>query len=322
MTKWIMGAFLIAMLASPAAPQPPAAGNPVEIGGANLPALPVGPQDLIAVSVYGAPELSRTVRVSGDGHIRMPMLRTPVKVLGLMPSALEAVIAQALVSEQVLVDPVVVVTIVEYCSHPISVAGAVRKPVTFQAYGNLTLIDALNRAEGLAQDAGPEILISHARPDETGKLRTLVQRIPVKGLIDAADPEMNLKLEGGEEIRVPEIGKVFVVGNVKKPGAFPVEDTNDTTVLKVLALSEGLMPYADKTAYIYRREGSAGGAKNEIPIPLEQIVHRKAADVPLQPNDILYIPDRTSRRATLTALEKILLVGTGLGAAGIYATTR
>jgi len=318
-TVLLLGLFLMALAAMP---QQSSQAGSAEIGGANLPALPVGPQDLIAVSVYGSPELSRTLRVSEDGHIHMTMLRRPVKVLGLMPSALEAVIAQALISEQVLVDPAVTVTIVEYCSHPISVAGAVRKPVTFQAYGNVTLLDALTRAEGLSQTAGPEILVSRARRDDTGQLRTLVQRIPVKGLIDAADPDLNLKLDGGEEIRVPEIGKVFVVGNVKKPGSFPVEDTNDTTVLKVLALSEGLMPYADKTAYIYRREGGAGGAKNEIPIPLDQIVHRKAADVPLLVNDILYIPDRTGRRATLSALEKILLVGTGLGAASIYAVTR
>jgi polysaccharide export outer membrane protein len=305
-----------------AAPQHVLPASSTGIDVTNLPALPIGPEDLIAVSVYGAPELSRSVRVTADGHIRMPMVRMPIKVLGLMPSALEAVIAQALVSEQVLVDPAVTVTIVEYRSHPISVVGAVRKPVTFQAYGNVTLIDALTRAEGLSQDSGPEILVSRTHKDDTGNVRTLVQRIPVKGLIDAADPELNLKLEGGEEIRVPEVGKVFVVGNVKKPGAFHVDDANDTTVLKVLALSEGLMPYADKTAYIYRREAGAGGTKNEIPIALDQIVHRKAPDVPLMANDILYIPDRSGRRATLSALEKILLVGTGLGAASIYAVTR
>jgi protein involved in polysaccharide export with SLBB domain len=76
-----------------AAPQNSSSISP-EIGGANLPALPVGPEDLIAVSVYGSQELSRTLRVSQDGHIRMPMLKAPVKVLGLMPSAIEAVIGQ------------------------------------------------------------------------------------------------------------------------------------------------------------------------------------------------------------------------------------
>jgi len=43
----------------------------------------------------------------------------------------------------------------------------------------------------------------------------------VKGLIDAADPTLNITLIGGEEIRVPEVGRVYVIGNVKKPGAFP-----------------------------------------------------------------------------------------------------
>src|ERR1700683_3225573 len=61
-----------------------------EVATANLPALPAGPEDLIAVSVYGSPELSRTLRVSDDGHIRMPMLKEPVKVLGVMPSAIAA----------------------------------------------------------------------------------------------------------------------------------------------------------------------------------------------------------------------------------------
>ena len=38
-----------------------------EFFGANLPSQPVGPNDLIAVSVYDAPELSRTIRIGADG---------------------------------------------------------------------------------------------------------------------------------------------------------------------------------------------------------------------------------------------------------------
>jgi polysaccharide biosynthesis/export protein len=315
-------AIIVALLITTMLPISAQQQTPPEIGGANLPALPIGPEDLIAVSVYGSPELSRTVRVSADGEIRMPMVRSPIKARGLMPSALEAAIAQALISEQILKDPAVTVTIVEYRSHPISVAGAVKKPVTFQAYGTVTLLDALARAEGLSQEAGSEILVSRLHKDETGKTRTLVQRISVRELIDAADPELNLKLEGGEEIRVPDAGKVFVVGNVKKPGAYHVDDANDTTVLKALALSEGLLPYANKTAFIYRREGGAGSKKNEIEIPLDQIVRRKSPDVQLVANDVLYIPDRTGRRAAVSTLEKALLIGTGLGAALIYTVGR
>src|ERR1700690_1676004 len=70
--------------------------------GANLPAQPVGGNDLIAVSVYDAPELSRTVRISGDGFIRLPMLKQRIKAEGSYPSDLEGAIVQALREEQIL----------------------------------------------------------------------------------------------------------------------------------------------------------------------------------------------------------------------------
>jgi protein involved in polysaccharide export with SLBB domain len=182
----------------------------------------------------------------------------------------------------------------------------------------MTLLEALARAEGLSPDAGSDVLVSRMQLGQDGAPTALVQRISVKALIDAADPEMNLKLAGGEEIRVPEAGKIFVVGNVKKPGAFTVRDASETSVLKVLALAEGLLPYASHQAYIYRREGGTG-AKNEIPIELQRIMERKAPDAPLQANDILYVPDRSGRRTSMAVLEKVLMFGGGAAAALVYA---
>jgi polysaccharide export outer membrane protein len=291
-----------------------------EPGTPNLPAQRIGANDLISVSVYDAPELTRTVRVGADGFMRLPMLKSRVKAEGLMPSELEVVIASALVSEQLIVDPFVTVTIAEYNSRPISVAGAVRQPVTFQAAGPVTLLEALTRAGGLAPEAGPEILVSRAQSGPDGSVTSLVQRVLVKGLIDAADPTLNVALIGGEEIRVPEVGKVYVIGNVKKPGAFAVQDGVESTVLKMLALSEGLMPYASKEAYIYRRE--ANGSKNEIRVPLNQIMERKAPDAALLANDILYVPDNKGRRLTLGVLEKMAVFGAGASTALIYAGVR
>lgn len=311
-----MRSSLLLLFALAAAAQMPHVPTMADPSAANLPAQKIGCDDLLAISVYDAPELTRTVRVGADGMIRLPMLKRRIKVEGAMPSDVETAIAEALKAEQLLVDPFVTVTVAEYHSRPISVMGAVKRPITFQAIGQVTLLDALARAEGLTADAGPEILVSRTQPGPDGKPAALVQRIMVKALIDAADPEVNVKLVGGEEIRVPEAGKIFVVGNVKKPGAFAVQDNSETTVLKALALAEGLMPYAAKEAYIYRREGN--GSKNEIPIELKKIMDRKAPDAPLLANDILYIPDRTGRRAGLAALEKILLFGTGATTALIY----
>jgi len=265
-----------------------------EVGKANLPALRLHAGDLVAVSVYDAPELTRTVRVDPDGTIRLPLLSEGVKAAGLMPHELEAALGDALKSGEILVDPVVKITVVEYHSRPISVMGAVRKPVTFQSDGSVTLLDALAREEGLTDEAGPEIVVTQ---------NEVVQHIAVKQLIDGADPAVNLRLLGNEEVRVPVAGKIFVLGNIHKPGGFSVRDPADKTVLKMIALSEGLMPFSQKTAYIVRRR--EGEAPQEIPIELAKIMERKNPDVPLEVGDILYVPDNKSRRNTMNIVDRL-----------------
>ena len=293
-----------------------------ESTGANLPAQAIGRGDLLGVSVYGSPELTRTVRVGQDGEIRLPMLKQHIKADGFLPADLETSIAEALKSEGLIVDPFVTVTIAEYQSRPINVMGAVKRPTTFQAIGKDTLLDALARAEGLSPDAGQEILVTRQQPGLDGKPASLTQRIMVKTLIDAADPDANLTLLGGEEVRVPEAGKIFVVGNVKKPGAFSVPASEQATVLQYLALAEGLMPYATKEAYIYRREQGTT-TKNEIPIPLRSIMDRKAPDVPLLANDILYIPDDRGRRVAMSTIDRIITFGAGtVSGVLVYRTLR
>ena len=284
---------------------------------ANLPAQKISANDLIAVAVYNAPELTRTFRVGADGTIGLPMLPERIQAEGLLPAELEAKIGGALKSGEILIDPVVTVTILEYNSRTVSVMGAVKRPVTFQAIGKVTLLDALARAEGLTQDAGPDILLNKPQAAAGGATGVLIQRIPVKQLIDEADPALNFTLTGGEEIRVPEARRIYVVGNVKKPGPIAVRDGSETTVLKALAFAEGLAPFAGKMAYIYRGKTDLAERK-EIPVPLDKIMQRKAPDVPLEADDLLYIPDNKSWRVSITTLEKVVALTGGVAAALIY----
>jgi polysaccharide export outer membrane protein len=287
--------------------------------GANLPTEKIGKDDLIGITVYDAPELTRTVRVGSDGDIRLPMLRQHISAAGLYPAELETAIAAALTDGNVLVDPIVSVSVVEYRSRPISVSGAVKNPVTFQATGTVTLIDAISQAGGLTENAGAEILVSKPSSATSDKSALLIQRIPVRGLMGGEDPAMNLHLDGGEDIRVPEAGRVFVLGRVKHPGAFYITDGSESSVMKALALSEGLDTFPSHSAYIYRLEGGSGG-RNEIPVDLKKIMDRKSPDVALLANDILYVPDATGARASLKVLETGVGLAAGFGTALIYVT--
>ncbi len=196
---------------------------PASRSGADLPTQRVGPDDLLNVSVADCPELTRNFRVLGDGTLALPLLKERIPANNKLPGDIEVEISDALVREQLLVQPVVSVSVAEYRSLPVSVLGAVRHPVTFQAAGEVTLLDALTRADGLSETAGPEILVSRpvvSSQSGAGSVaqRALIQRISIKRLIDEADPALNIRLHGGEEIRIPEAGRVYVIGNVKKIG--------------------------------------------------------------------------------------------------------
>lgn len=322
MRKTVLALLALAATVSLAAQQYPllpgtTGGTTTMSGTPNLPVGRIGGDDLLGVTVYDAPPLTGPVRVSQEGDIRLPMVKQPIHAAGLYPQDLEKDIAAALVKDHLLVDPIVTVTIIEYDSRPITVVGAVNSPVTFQATGIVTLLDAISRAKGLSANAGSEILITSQAMGPDSKETMLTRRVPVRSLLDNADPALNIVLQGGELVRVPEAGRVFVLGDVKKPGSYFITDGSQSSIMKALALSEGLADHAGHTAYIYRQESGAAG-RNEIPVPLKKIMSRKSPDVNLEANDILYIPDSTGRRVSAKVLESMVGAGAVLGSAALY----
>jgi len=260
--------------------------------------------------------LSHNYHVDDDGTIRLPMVRKRIHVAGLTQDECENAIATSLVNEQVLVSPMVTVTIAEYHSHPITVMGAVKSPVTFQAVGRVTLFDAIMRAGGLADNAGADLLLTHAPSGVGGTSIGLTDRIPLISLEDVAGPEANRLLEGGDIIRIPDAGQIYVVGNVNRPGPFVVTHSPDMSVLRALSIAGGLSQYASHTGYIYRVDVN-GGHKNEIPINIHKILKRQSPDLPLFANDMLYIPNREFLQSSAKTLE-VSVAALGLASILIY----
>jgi polysaccharide export outer membrane protein len=96
---------------------------------------------------------------------------------------------------------------------------------------------------------------------------------------------------------------VYVIGEVTKPGGYVLGDAQDgdvaspqLTVIRVIALASGpIRGAALNKSKIIRR--TANGIQ-ELPIPLKKIMAGKSPDLPLQAEDILYIP---GGRSTLPA---------------------
>src|SRR5712664_4668518 len=117
----------------------------------------IGAEDLLELAVFEAPELDRTLRVSANGQISLPLLGSS-QAAGLTSRELEVVI-QELLRRSYMKDPHVSVFVKDMQSHPVSVFGAVKKPGVFQIRGSKRLIEVLSMTEGLSDDAGDTVVV-------------------------------------------------------------------------------------------------------------------------------------------------------------------
>jgi polysaccharide export outer membrane protein len=268
----------------------------------------LGAGDLIKIDVFDIPELSRQIRIGPGGYISMPLIQQRILAGGLTPYQLESNIADLLKAQGLVSHPQVSVFVMQRDSQPITVIGAVEHPLVFQAQRPTTLLEVLSAAGGLTDTAGDYLTIS--RPQKDGKSH--VDRVDLRDLIDRGDPEANVPVSGGDIITVPKAGIVYVVGAVNRPGGFVIQnDTDQMTALKALALAGGAKSASKPQDAVIIRKGKAGQGR-EIAVNVKNILNRKAEDVRLLPNDILFIPDSAGKKALVKAAEAALSVTTGI----------
>lgn len=111
----------------------------------------IGPSDLLEISVFQVPEMSRTVRVNARGALTLPLIGQ-IQAGGLTGQQLEALLAQKL-KETYLQDPQVSVFIKEFVSQRVTVSGSVNKAGVFPISGKTTLMQAIAMAGGLEKFA-------------------------------------------------------------------------------------------------------------------------------------------------------------------------
>ena len=304
----------------------------------------IGPDDLLDITVFEAPEMNRTVRVAANGEISFQLVGA-VKAAGLTPSELESVL-QELLRRTYMKDPHVGVFVRELESHPVSVVGAVKQPGVFQIRGTKTVIEMLSMAQGLAEDAGDTVLIvrgtESARAQSSqgqdignaGKppLRLIraesskydspetasqekgaeTEKIDLKKLLDSADPELNRAVHPGDIVKVPRAEIVYVVGEVGKPGGFVLQSNGNISLLQALALAGGPTHTSALGRARIIRTDAASGKRSEIPMNLGKILAGKSPDVILLPRDIVFVPNSAAKSAFYRGSEAALQTATGV----------
>jgi len=248
----------------------------------------IGPKDLLDISVFGLNDLNRTVRVSEDGTITLPLLGE-VKVEGLTKTGLEKKLSE-LLEEKYLHNPQVTVFIREYQSTRVSVLGAVNNPGLYDLLGRETLMQIISQAGGLTTDAGNEIVIMRQLSDGTSNSL----RISIDDLFLRGDATLNIPLQPNDIVNVP-IDKtvfVYVMGQVNRSGALAVKRSNIPTLLQAIAQAGGFSERASKGRVIIKRKDEKTGREIQIKVNVKSIIKRRKKDIQLLENDVVYVPEK------------------------------
>jgi polysaccharide export outer membrane protein len=256
----------------------------------------IGPDDLIEISVFEEEKLNKTVRVSSQGNISLPLLGI-LKVRDLTANELEKEIRD-LLAEKYFQDPHVNVFIKEYRNQRISVIGAVEKPGIFDVSGQKTVLDLLAQAGGLKEDAGQLLFL--IRPvgsdEEAPKVRKDSDEetprtyiIDLEEMLTKGDLRLNLPLHHGDVINIPVSGKVFIGGEVNKPGGFPLKGKS-VTVSQAITMAEGLKQKANGAETKIFRYSGKETQKEIISVNVYAIQKGQAEDRYLKENDIIIVP--------------------------------
>lgn len=245
----------------------------------------VGSDDVLAVSVFGHEDLTKTVKVSPDGQIKIPLIGN-VRAAGRTVDAIAGDIQERL-AKDFLVDPHVTVSVWEYLSQWVNVMGEVNKPGRYYMTGPTTLVDAVSMAGGLKPSAGDMILVTRrpleSDPAEAGQ----IMRFSASSMMGQEVGPAGFTLRPGDVINVTLGEYVYLEGEVRSPGAYPLDD--ETTLQRALSMAGGFAPGVEEAVLELIRERD--GRRERTSYTSREL--RDGTDPVVRPGDVVVVRRRS-----------------------------
>jgi len=287
----------------------------------------VGPEDQLAIVIFGQDNLSRELRVNGQGEIAMPLVGV-VKVAGLTPQEVQKRLEE-LYNARFLVNPQITVTVKEFRHQRVAVTGAVAKPGSYEIIGPRTLLEVLSLAGGFSNlgsqstgggaQAGDVVdVIRHQNAPDVAKTmkvgssqpfspKTETMVIDLRRLVSGQAPELNIPIRNGDVIHVPFAGTAYVLGAVKKPGNIAVKE--NLTVSQAVAMAGGIDPMLGTNSITIMRFDDQGKPIS-INTNLSNIIARSDPDLPLKDSDVVVVNESIIKKA-LYLIKNLLPISGG-----------
>jgi polysaccharide export outer membrane protein len=292
----------------------------------------LGPGDLLQIVITDIGTYVG-IRVSNSGKIHVPYVGV-MKVNDLTVRQLEAAIGEEMRAQGLLNDPWVNVTVQQPRAHPVYLLGEVMIPGQFLIRRDMRVLDLVTLGGGFNEFAIPvaylyrRSAVDGSEPvdgsPESASWKEEVIPIDFEKLMRDEDPELNLRLRGGDVLYVPqrEQLKFYVLGDVNGAGVF--DYPQPLANMKASGYSDRPFRVSDaigqaggpaksaklSEARIIRL--AADGTRQEIPVDLSRILDSGEGNIVIEPDDIVYVPGNNSQAVAgfvLRTMTSILLGG-------------
>jgi polysaccharide biosynthesis/export protein len=229
----------------------------------------IGGGDLLSISVFDVPELTRDIRVSQAGTISLPLVPTRLHVVGLTETQAKQMIEDVLQANGLVSHPEVDVVVKEHKSKPITVVGAVQRPMIYEAESNVTLLEVLAAAGGISNDAGETIIVTRGHPSN---------------FLMIPEAERNMSSPPGAAMSVPDSGETL-------PGTDDKEIA-PSTKLEVFPAAKEKAQGSPEQAGSEMTPGTGTAPGNIITINLNELLEKgdTRENIPLQAGDVVTVP--------------------------------
>jgi len=229
----------------------------------------VGPQDVLVITSYDEPELSGRFVVETDGTFTYPLVGR-LSAGGLTLRELEAELRRRLVEMGFFRNPQITVAVGTYRSQRIFILGEVQKPGAYALSSQMPLVEALALAGSTLPTASGEVVIARAGGEEAA-------RVNIRDIQSGS--VLPVMLDAGDSLFVLRAENVYVFGQVRNPGAYPLPE--ETMLLQALSLAGGLTDRASASRIQVVR--MVGGRRYELRVALTDMV---------EPGDTIVVPQR------------------------------
>ena len=268
----------------------------------------LGPNDQIMIREPDAEEINeKPFRIDADGNITLPLLGK-VHAAGMTQQELEADLNRRL--REYIRQPQAIVVVTQFRSEPVFFVGAFRSPGIYPLQGRRTLVEMLTAVGGLQPNASRHITVTrreeygaiplpNAVVDPARKVSTV--EISMGSLRENVNPAEDIVLQPYDVISVGRAELVYISGEVGKTGGIELGERDSITILQALIQAGGVSRDAKKDKVRILRPVLGTNRRYEIDVDVERVFEGKDLDVPLLPNDVVYVPHSYSRQIMQTA---------------------